>query len=83
MAIHIKNDLPDSAFNLNKSPYAIIFGDKPLKKYLYPFWAKCYVHVPEEEQIGTSKLTPRGIKNYGVSNTESSKILQVYDPQQR
>jgi hypothetical protein len=48
-AIHIKNCLPHSAFKLKKSPYKIMFGDKPSIKHLYPFGAKCYVHVPEEK----------------------------------
>jgi hypothetical protein len=80
IAIHIKNHLPHSAFKLNKSPSEIMFGDKPSIKHLYPFGAKCYVHIPEENQIGTSKLSPRGIKSYVVGYTESSEILRLYDP---
>jgi hypothetical protein len=48
-AIHIKNRLPHRAFKLTKSPYETMFGDKPSIKHLYPFGAKCYVHVPEEK----------------------------------
>jgi hypothetical protein len=58
-----------------------MFGDKPSIKHLYPFGAKCYVHVPEEKQIGISKLSPRGIKYYVIGYTESSKILRLDDPQ--
>jgi hypothetical protein len=83
MAIHIKNPLPHSAVKLKKLPCEILFGDKPSIKYLYPFGAKCYVHVPEEKQIGTSKLSPRGIKYYVVGYTESSKILRLYNLQKR
>jgi hypothetical protein len=36
MAVHIKNRLPHSTFKLKKSPYKIMFGDKPSIKYLYP-----------------------------------------------
>jgi hypothetical protein len=39
------------------------------------------VHVPEEKQIATSRLSPRGIKCYIVGYTESSKILRLDDPQ--
>jgi hypothetical protein len=60
-----------------------MFGDKPLIKHLYLFGAKWYVHVPEEKQIGTSKLSPRGIKSYVVGYTESSKIMRLYDAQPR
>jgi hypothetical protein len=52
-----------------------------LIKHLYLCRAKCYVHLPEEKQIGTSKLSPREIKCFVVCYTESSKILQLYDPQ--
>jgi hypothetical protein len=75
LAIHIKNCLPHSAFKLKKLLYKIMFDDKPLIKYLYPFGAECYMHVPEEKQIVISKLSPRGIKYYIVGYTESSKIL--------
>jgi hypothetical protein len=53
-AINIKNSLPHNAFKLKKLPYEIMFSDKPSIKYLYPFGAKGYVHVPEEKQIRTS-----------------------------
>jgi transposase InsO family protein len=56
-AIHIKNRLPHSAFKLKKSPSKIMFGDKPSIKHVYPFREKCYVYVPEEIQIRTSKLS--------------------------
>jgi hypothetical protein len=80
-AIHIKNRLTHSTFKLKKLPYEIIFGDKPSIKHLYPFGVKCHVHVCEEKQIGTSKLTPKGIKCYVVGYTESYKFLRLYDPQ--
>jgi hypothetical protein len=57
-----------------------MFGNKPSIKYVYLFGAKCYVYIPEEKQIGTSKLSPRGIKYYVVDYTESSKNLRIYDP---
>jgi hypothetical protein len=38
------------------------------------------MHIPEETQIGTSKLSPRGIKYYIVGYTGSSKILRLSDP---
>jgi hypothetical protein len=60
-----------------------MFGDKPSIKHLYPFGAKCYVHVPEEKQIGTSKLSPRRIMCYVVGYTELSKILRLYNPRKR
>jgi hypothetical protein len=78
-AVHIKNRLLYSAFQLKKLPYEIMFGDKPSIKPLYPFGAKYYVHVPVEKQIGISKLRPRGIKCYVVGDMESSKILQLYN----
>jgi transposase InsO family protein len=74
-AIHIKNHLPHSAFKLKKLLYEIMFGKMPSIKHLSPFGAKCYVHVPEEKQIGTSKLSPRGIKCYVVDYIMLSKIL--------
>jgi hypothetical protein len=46
-AIHIKNRLPDSTFKLTKLRFKIMFGAKPSFKHLYPFGAKCYVHIPE------------------------------------
>jgi hypothetical protein len=58
-----------------------MFSDKPSIKYLYLFGSKCYVHIPEEKQIRTSKLSPRGLKYYVVGYTESSKILWLYNPQ--
>jgi hypothetical protein len=61
MAVHIKNRLPHSAFRLKILPYEIMFSNKPLIKHLYPFGAKYNVHVPEEKQIGISKLSPKGI----------------------
>jgi hypothetical protein len=48
-AVHIKNDFIHSAFKLKKSIYAIMFGDKPSIKYLYPLGSRCYIHVPEEK----------------------------------
>jgi hypothetical protein len=57
-----------------------MFGDKPSITLLYPFGAQCYVHVPKEKQIGTSKLSPKGIKCYVVGYIESSKILRLYNP---
>jgi hypothetical protein len=80
MAIYIKNRLPHSPFKFQKSPYKILYSDKPSIKYLYPFGAKYYVQVPEEKQIGTSKLSPSGMKYYVVGYTESSKIFRLYDP---
>jgi hypothetical protein len=56
-AEHIKNCLPHSAFKLKTSPYEIIFADKPSIKHLSCCGAKYNVHVPEEKQIGTSKLS--------------------------
>jgi hypothetical protein len=44
-AIHIKNCLLQCTFKVKKSPYEIMFHDKPSIKHLYPFRAKCYVHV--------------------------------------
>jgi hypothetical protein len=58
-----------------------MFGDKPWIKYLNPFGSKCYVHVPEEKQIRTSKLSFLGIKCLVIGYTESSKIVQLYDSQ--
>jgi hypothetical protein len=49
MAIYIKNRLLHSTFTLKKSPYEIMFIDKPSITHLYRFGAKCYVHVPEEK----------------------------------
>jgi hypothetical protein len=83
MAIHIKDCILHSAFKLKKSLYKIMFGNKPSIMYLYPFGAKCYVHVAEKKQIRTSKLSPKGIKYYVVGYTESSKILRFYNPQKR
>jgi hypothetical protein len=60
-----------------------MFGDQPSIKYLYPFGAKCYVHVPKEKQIGISKLSLREIKYYVISYRKSSKILRLYNPQKR
>jgi hypothetical protein len=82
-AIHITNCLLHSTFKLKKLPYEIMFGHKPSIKYLYPFGAKCYVHIPEEKQIGISKLSPRGIKCYVGGYAESSKILRLYNSQKR
>jgi hypothetical protein len=62
MAIHNQNRLPHSAFKLKKLLYEIMFSDKPSIKHVYPFGAKSYVYVPEEKQIETSNLSPRGIK---------------------
>jgi hypothetical protein len=83
MAVHIKNCLLHSAVKLTEWPYKILYGDKPLIKHLYPLGAKCYVHRSEEKQIEISKLSPRGIKCYVVGYTESSKILQLYNPHKR
>jgi hypothetical protein len=74
-AVHIKNRLLHSAFNLKKLPYEIMFGDKPSIKYLYPFEEECHMHAPEEKLIWTSNLIPRQIKCYVVGYIESSKIL--------
>jgi hypothetical protein len=82
-AIHIKNRLPHTAFKFTKMLYGIMIGDSPSIKHLFPFVAKCYVHVPDEKQIGKSKLSPRRIKYYVVGYTESSKILCLYDHQKR
>jgi transposase InsO family protein len=48
-AVHIKNRLLHSTFKLEKWPYVIIFGDKLSIQPLYPFGAKCYMHVYEEK----------------------------------
>jgi hypothetical protein len=79
-AVYIKNRLPHSLFNLTQSPYKIIFSDKPLIKHLYPFGAKCYIHISEEKQIRISKLNPREIMYFIISYTKSSNIFQLYDP---
>jgi hypothetical protein len=81
--VYIKNCLLYCAVKLKKSSYEILFGDKPSIKHIYPFRVKCYVHVPQEKHIATSKLSTRGINYYVVSYTESSKILQLYDPHKR
>jgi hypothetical protein len=57
-----------------------LYGNKALIKHLYPSRAKCYMHVPEEEQIRISKLSPRRIKCNIVGYTELSKIFKLYDP---
>jgi hypothetical protein len=74
-AVHIKNRLLHSAFKLKKFLFKIIFGDKTSIKHLYPFGAKCYLHVPEQKQIRISKLSSRAIKSYVVGSMELSKIL--------
>jgi hypothetical protein len=74
-AVHIKNCLPHYTFKLNTSLYEIMFGDRPLIKYLYLFGAKCYVYISEDKQIRTYKLSPRGIKYYVVGYTESYKMF--------
>jgi hypothetical protein len=73
-AVNIKNYLPHSIFKLKKSRFQIMFGDKPLIKYLYPFYTKCYNHVPEQKSFGISKLSPGGINSYVVVYAESFKI---------
>jgi hypothetical protein len=57
-----------------------MFSNKSLIKHLYRFGAKYYVHIPEDKQIGISKLSPKRIRCYDVGYKESSKILRLYDP---
>jgi hypothetical protein len=64
--IYLKNRLPHAGFKNIKSPYKYMFGEKPQLAHLYPFGTKCYVHIPEEQRIGMSKLGPRGMKAYVV-----------------
>jgi hypothetical protein len=49
MTVHIKNRLLHSAFKLTELLYKIMFGNKPLIKYLYPVGAKYYMHVLEDK----------------------------------
>jgi hypothetical protein len=56
-----------------------MFGNTPSIKHLNPFGAKCYGHVSGGKQIRTSKQSPRGIKCYVISYTESSKIFRLYN----
>jgi hypothetical protein len=60
-----------------------MFSNKHSIKHLYPFRAKCSVHIFETTQTLISKLSPRGIKCYVIGYTEASKILRLYDPQMR
>jgi hypothetical protein len=80
-AIDLKNWLPHAGFKNKKSPYEQMFVEKPQLAHRYPFGTKCYVYIPEEKQIGMSKLGPRGMKTYIVGYTESSKVLRLYDPE--
>jgi hypothetical protein len=82
IAIHIKNYLPHRSFKFNKLLYEIMFGNKLLIKYLYSFGCKCNIHIHEKKQIGMSELSLRKIKCFIGGSTESSKILQLYNPQQ-
>jgi hypothetical protein len=79
-AVCIKTCLLHPAFKLQQLPYKIMFGKEPSIQYFYPFGAIYIMHVPDETQIKTSKLSPRGIKSYFVEFTESSKFFRLYEP---
>jgi hypothetical protein len=79
MVVHVKNCPPYSVFQSKKFLYKIMFGDKLFIKYLYPFGAKYYIYISEENQIGVSKRYLRGIKYYVIGNIELTKIFQLYN----
>lgn len=75
-AAYVINRLPLNPNNV-KSPYEMIFGEKPTVKHLRVFGSICYVHVPKSRR---SKLDAKAKKCIFVGYDVRKKGWKCLDP---
>ncbi|KAM1031938.1 hypothetical protein ACFX2I_035575 [Malus domestica] len=76
-AVHVINRLPLSPNNM-KTPYELMFGDKPSVKHFKVFGSICYVHVPDSKR---GKLDSKAKKCIFVGYDERKKGWRCMDPE--
>ncbi|OIT30751.1 retrovirus-related pol polyprotein from transposon tnt 1-94 [Nicotiana attenuata] len=75
-ATYVINRMPLSP-NKTKSPYELMFGEKPSVKHLRVFGSICYVHIPDYHQ---SKLDAKARKCIFVGYNKRKKGWRCMDP---
>ena len=76
-AAHVINRVPLSPINM-KSPYELMFEEKPSVKHFKVFGSICYVHVPDEKR---TKLDAKAQKCIFIGYDERKKGWKCMDPE--
>ncbi|XXG88109.1 hypothetical protein AAC387_Pa12g0365 [Persea americana] len=76
-ATYVINWVPLSPINM-KSPYELMFGEKPSVKHFKVFGSICYVHVPDAKRTG---LDAKSRKCIFIGYDERMKGWKCRDPE--
>jgi hypothetical protein len=76
-ATYVINRMPFSPINI-KSPYELMFEEKPSVKHFKVFGSICYVHVPDAKRI---KLDAKAQKYIFIGYDERKKRWKCMDPE--
>lgn len=78
-SIYTKNRCPTQAVD-GKTPYEVLYGNKPNISHLRAFGSKCFVH---NDQPNRSKLDPRAFEAIFIGYSLHSKAWKYYCPETR
>jgi hypothetical protein len=73
-ATYVINWVPQSPINM-KSPYKLMFEERPNVKHFKVFGSICYVHVPDAKRI---KLDAKAHKCIFIGYDERKKRVEVH-----
>lgn len=80
-AVHIKNRVPHSALDTNKTPFEILFKHKPDVSHIRPFG--CPVVFRNLKSDDLQKFAPRGINGRFIGYSRDAKGYLIWVPETR